>query len=337
MGSPGADGGATRVREIGRRESDRGDTGPGSSGAPNTVPLGRGFMPTIATRRTRFAPSPTGRLHLGHVTSMLAVWGLAEVWQLAVDIRIEDHDRQRCRPEYLAALRDDLAWLGFQPVRGGRWSVQSEHTARFDTALDRLCGQGLVYACRCSRRDLPPAPSGAEACYPGTCRERGWPLTPDSTLRVRLAETEWVFDDLWRGEQRQRPAGQCGDLVIRDRHGQYTYQFAVVVDDLADGIDTVIRGADLLDSTGRQLQLRSLLGGDTAVRFAHHPLIVGPDGRKLSKSLLSPPVAELRDAGWSAARVRGLAAERVGWQSQPGDLSLADLGRLLERTLPGRP
>ncbi|MFM8220242.1 MAG: glutamate--tRNA ligase family protein, partial [Planctomycetaceae bacterium] len=274
----------------------------------------------VATGRTRFAPSPTGRLHLGHVASMLAVWGLADAWGLAVDVRIEDHDRQRCRPEHLAALRADLDWLEFEPARGGRWSLQSEHADRFDEALDRLCRRGLIYACHCSRRDLPPAPHGVEACYPGTCRERNWPLTPDSTLRVRLVEAEIGFHDLWRGEQRQTPARQCGDLVVRDRHGQYTYQFAVVVDDLADGIDTIIRGADLLDSTGRQLQLRTLLGGHTPLRFAHHPLLVGPDGQKLSKSLLSPPVSELREAGWSAAQVRGLAAHRVGWLPQPSEL-----------------
>jgi len=285
--------------------------------------------------RTRFAPSPTGRLHLGHVASMLAVWGLAEVWELAVDVRIEDHDRQRCRREYLEGLRDDLAWLGFAPVRGGRWSVQSEHPERYAARLRDLQEQGLVYACRCSRRNQPATAPGGEACYPGTCRERGWPIEGGSAVRVRLEEQEFAFADLWRGWQRQTPARQCGDLVVRDRHGQYSYQFSVVVDDLAEGIDTIIRGADLLESTGRQLQLRKLLGGDAEVRLAHHPLILGEDGRKLSKSLRSPPVEELRQTGWSAAEVRGLAAERIGWLPQGGGLELSELGRLVAGVLPG--
>ena len=108
-------------------------------------------------RRTRFAPSPTGELHLGHVAAMIHVWGWAERCGSAVDLRIEDHDRQRCRPEFTRRLLADLDWLGFAPVRGGEQRIQSQQTERYTQALDRLRRAGLVYVCRCSRKTLPPA------------------------------------------------------------------------------------------------------------------------------------------------------------------------------------
>jgi glutamyl-Q tRNA(Asp) synthetase len=278
---------------------------------------------------TRFAPSPTGELHLGHVAAMIHVWGWAKLAQATVDVRIEDHDRQRCRPEFTDRLLADLDWLGFAPVRGGSLRLQSQQKDRYETALQRLQQAGVVYACRCSRRTLPAAPPGGEVCYPGTCRDQDWPAGPDTSLRVRLPGMTVVFHDDALGRQEQTPARQCGDIVIRDRHGQYTYQFAVVVDDLLDQIDWVIRGEDLLASTGRQIELARLLGGTAPSAWRHHPLIVGRDGRKLSKSEGAPPLRELRDRGLSAADVIGLAACRVGLQPTPRPCPAAEVSRLL--------
>ena len=279
--------------------------------------------------RTRFAPSPTGELHLGHVAAMIQVWGWADRWGSAVDLRIEDHDRQRCRPEFTAQLLADLDWLGFRPVRGGVRRIQSEQVERYTCALDHLRRAGLVYVCRCSRKTLPPATPGVESCYPGTCRHRGWPEGPDTSLRACLPADPVAFHDDLRGPQEQTPARQCGDLVLRDRLGQFTYQFAVVVDDLTDGIDWVIRGEDLLDSTGRQIALARLLGGNPPRHWLHHRLIVDADGRKLSKSEGAPPLAELRAKGLSAAKVIGLAAFRVGLQTEPRPCPAAEVAQLL--------
>jgi len=287
------------------------------------------FSASRTPRRTRFAPRPPGALHLGHVAAMIHVWGWADRWGSAVDLRIEDHDRQRCRPEFTTRLLADLDWLGFHPVRGGVRRIQSWQTERYTRALDHLRRAGLVYACRCSRKTLPPVTPGAESCYPGTCRHRGWPEGPDTTLRVCLPAEPVSFQDDRLGPQEQTPARQCGDLVLRDRQGQFTYQFAVVVDDLTDGIDWVIRGEDLLVSTGRQIVLARLLGGTPPRHWLHHRLIVDADGRKLSKSEGAPPLAELRAKGLAAAEVIGLAACRVGLQPDPHPCPAAEVARLL--------
>lgn len=279
--------------------------------------------------RTRFAPSPTGPLHLGHVAAMIHVWGLAQCTGATVDVRIEDHDRQRCRAEYIASVRTDLEWLGFVPARGGRWSLQSGQDERYHAALDRLHGQGMIYACRCSRRDSEPAAGGNERRYPGRCRELQLPYEPGTCLRVRLPDEDVCFHDGRHGPQSQRPAAQCGDLVLRDRHGNWTYQFAVVVDDWLDEIDWIIRGDDLLASTGRQLLLARLLGRQQPLQFVHHPLIVGPDGAKLSKREGAAPVGELRRRGVLPAEVIGQAAHRCGLLETARALTVEELSDIV--------
>ncbi|MFN0052831.1 MAG: glutamate--tRNA ligase family protein [Planctomycetales bacterium] len=284
---------------------------------------------------TRFAPSPTGPLHLGHVAAMLYVWGLAERELAGVQVRIEDHDRQRCRPRYLADLQVDLEWLQCTPCRGGAWSRQALQGHRYREALERLRAQGLVYACRCSRKDLPAVAGQNEPRYPGVCRHLGLPETPDTCLRIHLPDEEVRFFDGGLGWQTQRPAAQCGDLVLRDRHGNWTYQFCVVVDDLADRIDWVIRGADLLASTGRQLLLARALGRTDPLAFFHHPLILAADGAKLSKRDGAPPISKLRREGVSPAGVLGRAAHAVGLIPAPAPLRLAELGELFRRGVSG--
>jgi glutamyl-tRNA synthetase/glutamyl-Q tRNA(Asp) synthetase len=256
---------------------------------------------------TRFAPSPTGYLHLGHVVNAIYVWGVAGAANGRVLLRIEDHDRIRSRTAYETAILEDLRWLGFEPDAGSTPPRrQSDHQARYERALDTLRAAHHVYACGCSRQQI-----GGER-YDGRCRGQGYPATGRVGLRVELAPGTEAFTDLVLGRQAQTPAAQCGDLLLKDRDGHWTYQFAVTVDDLIDGITLVIRGADLLPSTGRQLQLARMLGRITPPLFLHHPLIVRPDGNKLSKASGDSGIRELRAAGLSAAEVIGRAAAAVG-------------------------
>jgi glutamyl-tRNA synthetase/glutamyl-Q tRNA(Asp) synthetase len=258
---------------------------------------------------TRFAPAPTGYLHLGHVVNALYVWGMARQHGGLVLLRIEDHDRQRSRPEYERALLEDLAWLGFAadgpPVR------QSERESNYRAALERLVAKGLVYGCTCSRRDIATPAAGAELVYANSCRNRGIRLVEGVGWRVRLESRVEHFDDLLEGPQEQDPAAQCGDLLIRDRLGNWTYQFAVVVDDLTQGITHVIRGKDLLSSTGRQIQLARLLGRDQPPRFAHHPLVMRTATEKLSKSDGATGIAALRREGWNVEQILDEARSRT--------------------------
>ena len=262
---------------------------------------------------TRFAPAPTGRLHLGHVLNAIYVWGIARAHGGHVVLRIEDHDRARCRPEYEAALLDDLAWLGFEPDTIA--PPQRDRSARYAQALAALTADGLVYLCDCSRRtiagDAPEVPN-EELRYEGHCRNRNLDGSATLARRVRMDDGTEAFNDMLLGPQVAAPSLQCGDLLIRDRLGQWTYQFAVTVDDLDQRIDLVIRGEDLLTSTARQLRLARLLGRVEPSVFLHHPLLRHPDGAKLSKSRGDSGIAELRAAGRSAAEVIGLAASRGG-------------------------
>lgn len=252
---------------------------------------------------TRFAPAPTGFLHLGHVVNALHVWEHARAAGGQVLLRIEDHDWQRCRPEFERALLEDLAWLGFHadgpPVR------QSDREEVYRAALVRLVEQGLVYGCACTRAELQRVATGpdGERRYPGTCRARGLGLADGIGWRVRMDSGEEPFDDRLLGPQVQDPSAQCGDVLIRDRLGHWTYQLAVVADDCAQGITDVIRGVDLLPSTGRQIRLARLLGRAAPPRFAHHPLVMKSPTEKLSKSDGATGVRDLRAAGWSAADV----------------------------------
>ncbi len=290
--------------------------------------------------RTRFAPAPTGYLHLGHLVNAVHVWGLARAFGGHVILRIEDHDRTRCRTEYESALLEDLDWLGFIPdegsvaqFRAGATPLrQSDNTSAYEDSLMQLDAAQRVYACTCSRREIlaitGPTPPGEETAYPGTCRRDRKPLDSTRARRVQLDEGAIGFDDLALGVQQQVPSRDCGDVLVRDRFGHWTYQFAVVVDDLHQGVDVVIRGEDLLSSTGRQLLLARMLGRDTPPQFYHHPLIRHADGRKLSKAAHDTSLRELRAAGADAASLIGEAARRCGLMHSPDGLAATDVVRL---------
>lgn len=294
-------------------------------------------MPTLSgivpvKSRTRFAPSVTGHLHLGHLVNAIHVWGLARTWGAEVALRLEDHDRRRFRPEYESSILDDLDWLGLAPDLGRTFEFrtgstpwrQSSATARYDRALVHLAERGLVYACDCSRAAVgTEAAPGEEPRYAGTCRDRGLPFD-GHRLRVRLDPGSETFDDLRLGRQEQRPDQQCGDFAIRDANGDWTYQFAVTVDDMSQEISLVIRGEDLLASTGRQIRLARLLGRDRAPAYYHHPLVVGADGRKLSKREFAKGIGDLRAEGRSPGSVLGEAAYLGGLIARPRPLAVEE-------------
>jgi glutamyl-tRNA synthetase/glutamyl-Q tRNA(Asp) synthetase len=278
--------------------------------------------------RTRYAPSPTGWLHLGHVANAVWTWGVAAQRSASVLLRIEDHDRARCRPEYERQILEDLQWLGFAASPETLASLaagpspwrQSDSQAEYDAALQRLSDQGLVYGCSCSRSTLARelgdgVVEGRELVYPGICRNKGIPPGPGVGTRIRLPDDAEEFADLRMGPQRQEPQRQCGDLLARDRNGNWTYQFAVTVDDLRHGVTLVIRGEDLLSSTGRQLSLARLLGRADPPVFLHHPIIRNDTGEKLSKRERDLGLREMRARGMSAEDVIAEAGRRSGWGS----------------------
>jgi glutamyl-tRNA synthetase/glutamyl-Q tRNA(Asp) synthetase len=241
------------------------------------------------------------------VVNAIYVWGIARALGGGVLLRLEDHDRQRSRREFEDALLEDLDWLGFVPDAGRVPPLrQSDHLDRYAVALQQLSCAGVVYTCECSRRHI-----GAER-YPGTCRSKGLACAPGRGLRVRMDDGIETFDDGLLGPQQQAPADDSGDVLVRDREGHWTYQFAVAVDDQAEGITLVIRGADLLGSTGRQIRLARMLGRTHPPLFLHHPLVHDESGRKLSKSEGHTGVRELRRAGLAADEVIGRAAAAVG-------------------------
>ena len=262
---------------------------------------------------TRFAPSPTGHLHLGHVINAIWTWGIARSAGGRVLLRIEDHDRQRSRPEFEDSILRDLDWLGFRAdaplVR------QSERSGLYRDELNRLERLGLAYACSCSRREMAlaaPDIPGEEMRYPGTCRENLLAWKPGLSWRVKLDPGSVEFTDRRLGPQLQTPSLQCGDLQAMDRLGNWTYQFAVTVDDYLQGVTLVIRGEDLLPSTGRQILLAGLLGRSSPPAFFHHALLLKPGGGKLSKAQRDTGIRELRERGESPEIVLGRAAYAGG-------------------------
>ncbi len=270
---------------------------------------------------TRFAPSPTGELHLGHLAHMLWVWAVARAVGATIIVRMEDHDLTRSDPAFEQAILRDMDWLGFDADGVSRHSLdrhpssyrQSDTPELYDAAFEHLTRAAPAYGCSCTRGDLEPPDDAGERRYPGTCR--GQPVTRPGrhVVRVELPDQPLPFDDLRLGPQLQHPARSHGDPVIRDALGQWTYQFCVVVDDIRHGVNLVVRGEDLLASTGRQLQLAALLGRTTPPLTLHHPLLTAPDGRKLSKRDRSETVRAMREGGLTAEEVCVMAAERGGF------------------------
>lgn len=235
----------------------------------------------------RFAPTPSGHLHFGSLVAALASYldarSVGGRWLL----RMEDLDPPREEPGAQAAILKALESYGFE--WDGEMVRQSDRHDAYAQVLNQLFNHGLAYACTCSRKKLAPY----HGIYPGLCRNAGH-ASEDAAIRLRVPELEYHFTDRVQGEYRQHLGREVGDFVVRRRDGLYAYQLAVVLDDAWQGITDIVRGADLLDSTPRQLYLQELLGLPQP-RYLHLPLITQPDGNKLGKSYRSPPLTEDQD------------------------------------------
>lgn len=261
---------------------------------------------------TRFAPAPTGYLHLGHLVNAIYVWGLARATGGTVLVRIEDHDRQRSRRAFAAAILDDLDRLGLEP--DGAVVRQSDDPAPYAAALEALRAQRRLYACACSRAAL--LAWRGPGC-PGGCRALALPeATRGVALRVGLGEGEESFDDALAGPCSGEVTA-AGDLAVRDRYGNWSYPLCAVVDDARQRINLVVRGRDLLDATPAQIRLGRLLGREQPAAYLHHSLLRRPSGAKLSKSDGDTGVRELLASGARPADLFGFAAAAVGLLDGP--------------------
>lgn len=263
----------------------------------------------------RFAPSPTGRLHVGNLRSALLGWLWARSLGGDFVLRIEDLDPDRCRPQFIDGIYEDLEFLGLD--WDGPVLRQSERTEVYRAALETLRAAGRVYECTCSRAEVARAASAPHAgedgpVYPGTCRA-GAAAKPGRTPALRFLVPTGVvhFDDALRGPVEQDVEHAVGDFIIRRSDGVASYQLAVVVDDAASHVTHVLRGDDLLGSTPRQLQLHGALSLK-APTYAHVPLVVQPDGRRMAKREGASTVAGLRARGVEASSIIGRFAKWSG-------------------------
>ena len=233
----------------------------------------------------RFAPTPSGRMHLGNVFAALIAWLSVRSRDGSLVLRMEDLDTQRTSAEYAQTLREDLKWLGLT------WDVetppQSQRSAVYDRYFEKLADLGLLYPCYCTRSQLhnvnAPHLSDGTYVYPGTCRDLQTP--PAGRLpawRVKVPDRDYELTDMGRGYYRQNLLRECGDFVVRRADGVYVYQLAVTVDDGEAGVTEVVRGMDLLGSAPRQMYLQELLGFAHPA-YGHVPMLMAPDGRRLSK------------------------------------------------------
>lgn len=289
-----------------------------------------------APPRGRLAPSPTGRLHLGHARSFLAAWWSARAAGGELVLRIEDLDRDRCRAEFEADLLRDLEWLGLD--WDGAVLRQSDDLEPYATAVQQLLDGDRAYACTCSRTEIQAAQSAphgtaGELPYPGTCAGR-WTSREEAEartggpagVRFRLPDAPVELVDRVAGAVSANPAIECGDFLLLRRDAVVAYQLAVVVDDARQGITEVVRGDDLLSSTFRQARLQAALDLPRP-EWAHLPLVLDADGQRLAKRDRATELTELRAAGLSAVRVVAWAAESLGILLEP----------LLQELDPGAP
>ena len=279
----------------------------------------------------RYAPSPSGRMHLGNLCCCLLAWLSAKSSGGKVVLRIEDLDAVRCPREFADLLEADLAWLGLAADEGGSKGgprgpyYQSERSAIYEEYYQKLVRKGLVYPCFCSRSQLhaasAPHRSDRQVIYAGTCRgltpaeiaERSKTRAP--AWRVQVPDEVIAFEDGHMGHYEENLARDCGDFFLRRADGVFAYQLAVVVDDARMGVTEVVRGSDLLSSTARQLYLYRLLGLQ-APAFAHCPLLLAPDGRRLSKRDGDQSLENLREK-YTAQEIVGKLAYAYGLQPEP--------------------
>ena len=277
----------------------------------------------------RFAPTPSGRMHLGNVFAALIAWASVRSRGGEMVLRMEDLDTQRTSLEYASQLRGDLAWLGLDYDR--ETPPQSQRSEVYDRYFERLRELGLLYPCYCTRSQLhsvnAPHLSDGTYVYPGTCRdlseEMRAAMNRPPAWRVRVPDRQWEFCDLVQGEYRLNLATDCGDMVVRRADGVYVYQLAVTVDDGEAGVTEVVRGMDLLSSAPRQMYLQELFGFPHPA-YGHVPMLLAPDGRRLSKRDRDLDLGQLQK--WvSAQEVIGTLAYSAGLIEQNTAISAKEL------------
>lgn len=286
----------------------------------------------------RFAPSPSGRMHLGNVYTALLSWLSVKSRGGRWILRIEDLDPQRSKPEHARMIEDDLRWLGLDWDEGGLDGkgpngpyVQSQRHHLYEEALKKLKDTGLCYPCTCTRADIlatqAPHESDGRVVYKGTCRPAVIPApyvdTPRAAVRLTVPDEDITFTDRIKGTQTVNLARHCGDFIVRRGDGAWSYQLAVVVDDALMGVTEVMRGDDLLLSAAQQIYLYRLLGY-TPPEFAHVPLVCNEAGIRLSKRDKSLSMEYLR-AHHTPEEILGMAAYRAGLIPSLRSVSLAEL------------
>lgn len=262
----------------------------------------------------RFAPTPSGFLHFGSLVAALASWLDARAVNGRWLLRMEDTDPPREMPGARDAILRTLEGYGLH--WDGQVVYQSQRHAAYADVVEHLFRQGLAYACTCSRKQL----EGSNGIYPGTCRNAGH-AREGAAIRLRVPELSYRFDDRVQGPFAQHLGREVGDFIIQRRDGLYAYQLAVVLDDAWQGVTDIVRGADLLDNTPRQLYLQELLGFSQP-RYLHIPLLIQPDGHKLGKSYRSPPLApeQATPLLLRALRALGQATEPALEQASPAEV-----------------
>ena len=274
----------------------------------------------------RFAPTPSGRMHLGNVFAALIAWLSVRSRDGSLVLRMEDLDTQRTSAEFAQVLREDLLWLGLN------WDVetppQSQRSAVYDQYFEKLNDLGLLYPCYCTRSQLhnvnAPHLSDGTYVYPGTCRNLASP--PPGRLpawRVKVPDKEYELTDMGRGYYKQNLLAECGDFVVRRADGVYVYQLAVTVDDGEAGVTEVVRGMDLLGSAPRQMYLQELLGFQHPT-YGHVPMLMSADGRRLSKRDKDLDLGYLR-SHITAEKLIGVLAHASGLLDAPQAISAVEL------------
>lgn len=274
----------------------------------------------------RFAPTPSGRMHLGNVFAAMLAWLSVRSQKGSLVLRMEDLDTQRTSDEFARILREDLLWLGLD------WdeetAPQSQRSRVYDRYFEMLREKELLYPCYCTRSQLhnvnAPHLADGTYVYPGTCRNlKEPPADRAPSYRVQVPDRIWEFADLVQGPYRENLATDCGDFVVRRADGVYVYQLAVTVDDGEAGVTEVVRGMDLLSSAPRQMYLQELFGFAHPV-YAHVPMLVAPDGRRLSKRDKDLDLGELRKHV-TAEKLLGVLAFSAGLTESDAPISAREL------------
>ena len=302
--------------------------------------------------RGRFAPSPSGRMHLGNLFCALMAWLPVRAFGGEMVLRIEDLDPDRSKMEYARQMEDDLLWFGLDWDEGGSKGgphgpyYQSQRQELYAECFRRLEEKGLVYPCYCTRSELhdaqAPHREDGSPVYSGRCRslipeeqkERAARRSP--AFRLEVPDRDVFFTDGYQGEYRENLAQDCGDFIIRRSDGVYAYQLAVVVDDGEMGITQVVRGCDLLDSTPRQLYLYELLGYP-APEFYHIPLLLSPTGRRLSKRDHDKDLGYLRSCHKGPEPILGELGHIAGLLDRPEPVTAKELAQVFREKSPSFP